>query len=477
MSNHKPFEHIEEKIRQAAEISQPDFVAEAWNKMEALLNKEKKRRPVFWWWWFVLPLFLAGAWGVYKIAQPSAASEKPTHNIALPNAGNKPDIPAVKRQKTISLTEDASLPVASTNGFKNKSVPKRKQITASGQQMYTAGQQKIIPTNENTAARAPFVKSIVTGSKTDNEVVNKKNRDIPPFVKNVAAGKKSEIENIVASSNGFTAASPEKKTEEDIKKTAAAAQQNKPVEKINAVPSTQNGQQDSFKTTALLQKENKKDPGIAGNKNAMAKHTNKAVKSFYLLASAGTDAGSVAIFSFTNSTITAKYGIGIGYQLNNKWSAQTGFYISNKKYTAGANDYHPKEGSYWNLVQLQEIDAACLVYEIPVTVKYNFLQKPAITYFAAIGASSFIMKKEDYNYSYTRYNEPYKKYGEYTGNAHLFSSITFSAGIEKKLSSQFSFLAEPSCSIPLSGVGDGRVKLFSAALQIAVKFQPFQKQK
>jgi len=141
---------------------------------------------------------------------------------------------------------------------------------------------------------------------------------------------------------------------------------------------------------------------------------------------------------------------------------QTGFYVGTKKYVAGPDDYKVKEGSYWNMVQIVKVDAACLVYDIPVTLRYNFLQKPTLTYYLTTGLSSFIMKREDYYYYYIRNYMPHESSYSYTG-------------IEKKLSSAFSLEVEPSVSIPLSGVGDGRVKLYGVALQFGVKYQPIKK--
>ena len=156
---------------------------------------------------------------------------------------------------------------------------------------------------------------------------------------------------------------------------------------------------------------------------------------------------------------------------------QTGFYAGRKKYIAGPEDYYPKTGSYWDMVQIVKVDASCLVYDIPLTVRYNFLLKPTTIYYATAGFSSFIMKEEDYYYYYTNNNMPHESAYTYTGNKHFFSVFNISAGIEKKLSSNFSLLAEPSLSIPISGVGDGSVKLYSAALQVGLKYNPHRKHK
>jgi len=79
------------------------------------------------------------------------------------------------------------------------------------------------------------------------------------------------------------------------------------------------------------------------------------------------------------------------------------------------------------------------------------------------------------NYYYTYNNNYYEKARSYTGNKNLFSVLSISAGIEKKLGPRFSFLAEPYLSFPLAGVGEGSVKLYSAGLQIGLKYSPFFK--
>jgi len=189
------------------------------------------------------------------------------------------------------------------------------------------------------------------------------------------------------------------------------------------------------------------------------------------------DAGSVKLLSFKNNEITPKYGIGIGYQLNKRWSIQTGIYASWKKYIAGPGDYNYKAGSYWTTVKMIKVDASCLVYDIPLTLRYDFIQKPSTIYFATAGLSSFIMKKEDYNYHYIRNNIYYQSKRSFTGNKAFLSEFNVSAGVEKKITSAVSLLAEPSVAIPLAGVGDGGVKLYSTALQLGLKYKPAKRRK
>jgi len=143
---------------------------------------------------------------------------------------------------------------------------------------------------------------------------------------------------------------------------------------------------------------------------------------------------------------------------------------------AGPKDYTIKAGSPMAAYEIDKIKASCLVYEIPLTVKYDIISKPSVIFYATAGMSSYILKKEKYDCFYQYYNMPYEQEWQYSGNKHLFSMANFSIGIEKKLSSQFSLLAEPSFSVPVSGIGDGKVKLYSTALQFGLKYYLFKKQ-
>ena len=478
MDNKKQFEYIENRIKQAAENSQQAFDEQAWDKMEALLDKEEKKRRPFFWWLFVLPLFVAGTWGTYKILKPSASLQTTDAGILKSNTDNQEKNNAVNQEKIIFAADNTKAPTAEdkVKAPENKPGNIAKVNELAQQEINAVSKQKIISAIADINVSSQVEKSITEVDKRNRLAKNKDKKNISFYSKKNTAVKIVSKENIVAEQEADILASLSKKKEvEENSKTEAVVRQNQPDEKVVTPSVIQNNEKDSEKNTTLQQNENKKDSNIVKVKAVVLKKKNQKVKGLYLLASAGADAGSVKLFSYANSIITPKYGIGIGCQFNNKLAVQTGFYITNKKYTAGPGDYHPKEGSYWNMVQITKVNAACLVYEIPLTVKYNFIQKPATAYYAAMGISSYIMKKEDYNYYYTRNSVYHETFWEYTGNKNLFSMLTFSAGIERKLSSTISLLAEPSFSVPISGVGDGRVKLFSTALQIGLKYQPSKK--
>jgi hypothetical protein len=214
-------------------------------------------------------------------------------------------------------------------------------------------------------------------------------------------------------------------------------------------------------------------PTVATAKKATEKR--KKVSGFYLQATAGIDAGSTKLLNFENSTATAKYGIGIGYQISKRLSIQTGFYSTLKKCAATPDDYTIKPNSPMLTYHVDGIKATCLIYEIPFAIKYDVIRKPTLSVYATAGASSYIMQEERYDCSYTFYNNVYESEWLYKGNKHLFSTAVFSIGVEKKIADRFSLLLEPSISVPLSGVGDGKMKIYSAAVQAGLKYYLFKK--
>jgi hypothetical protein len=114
-----------------------------------------------------------------------------------------------------------------------------------------------------------------------------------------------------------------------------------------------------------------------------------------------------------------------------------------------------------------------MVYEVPITLQYNWLIKPKTNYYASIGLSSYIMKKEKYSYTFERNYMQYTYPYEYTKNSHLLSSLQFSFGIEKQIAHKLYLQAAPTFNIPLQGVGDGSVKIFTTSLQVGIKYFPF----
>ncbi len=458
MSSKKPFDHIDEKIKQAAENSLPAFDEKAWQAMEAKLDKDqKKRRPVLW--WFILPLVLAGSWGVYYTYNNHIDETKTatvTNKGIQKTNGDKQDLAA--NNVTTAATGDG------------ESV---KTTITSGQDSIESEIKKSIHSNNQKAFESTIDQDAVSQKRNTSVVVQRKH---------IAGKRNGSTRTAVTSAEAEDAGGTQKIRGENLPQKDVAANETEPEKVEKEIMPLNNAEQKNEAPkpeAAATEKQIAQTEGVKEGKPAEKKkekeQNKKQPKGIYLLAAAGADAGSTKLFSFANSNITPKYGIGIGYQFNKRWSVQTGFYATNKKYVAQSGDYKFKPGSPMNNYTIEKIRAACLVYEIPVTVRYDFVNRPSFMLYATAGAASYIIQKEKYNCSYWYYSNIYEQEWKYSGNRHLFSTAMFSVGIEKPVTSTLSLLAEPSFSVPLSGVGDGQMRVFSASALLGIKYYPFKK--
>jgi hypothetical protein len=490
MSSKKPFDYIEDKIKQAAENSLPPFDEKAWEAMNAKLDQEEKRRKPFFLWWIILPLLLIGGLGAYKLFSHSNSNHTETVTIAtttdqkqqtaeqltVADGTDKTGSTDVEQKSTAPINDKNSLvkKEAKTTTAVNK---KNTLPVAETATIVVAEKRKLVVKGKkgklvvsNTAVIAQGDEVVGSDDKT-SAIDNKFNRKI---IKVKRPGKAS----VATAGNAAE--------EEKDETTEANNVQSPTVIKTKNAPS-----KDPFaaiksapKSIIIQQKETEisitndakdKEKTVVTEKGKVAdqqkdKQKNVSEKGFYLLATAGPDAGSVKLFSYANSSVTPRLGIGAGYQFNNRLSVQTGFYAVNKKYVAFKGDYHAKPGSYWDRVDIQKVKAACLIYEIPLTVRYDLVRRKSLNFYATAGMSSYIMQKENYDYYYNAYNAYHEKEVQYTGNKNFFSTLSFSVGLEKKLTPAFSLLLEPSVSLPVTGVGDGKVRLYSSALQLGARY-------
>ncbi|MBK6936117.1 MAG: hypothetical protein IPH18_03980 [Chitinophagaceae bacterium] len=137
---------------------------------------------------------------------------------------------------------------------------------------------------------------------------------------------------------------------------------------------------------------------INNNKSAIKKPVNKKSNAFFVTASFAPDVSFVGGDKIGKAKLIT--GIGTGYQFNNRLAIRTGFYTGRKVYTASGSTYNPPPVFYQYYPILENVDADCMVYEIPLSVSYYFGRKTMRNWFVAGGISSLLMKKEFYEYSY-----------------------------------------------------------------------------
>ncbi|HYH14252.1 MAG TPA: outer membrane beta-barrel protein [Flavisolibacter sp.] len=164
-------------------------------------------------------------------------------------------------------------------------------------------------------------------------------------------------------------------------------------------------------------------------------------------------------------------GLFVGYKLSAKWQLESGFLLNRKAYYS-EGEYFSMEHTYLPTHSyITQVDGYCNMFEIPVNVRYNIRSKEKNSWFATAGISSYLMNKEDYNYTYTRYNVAYKGSSVYrNASKDWMSVVNASVGYESAINQKIQFRIEPYLKLPLRGVGTGKLPISSAGMNIGVSY-------
>lgn len=438
----EPFDHIEDRIREAAENSLPAFNGEAWAAMNTLLDKEYERKPrrrIF--------LLLVSSLTVLMLAT--------VFYFFIRDADSN--------RHTKNDSEKAS-PTGKVSNLTNQTDPDL-SVTSRG----TADETHTNITNQEHQDTPECASRGTTIRKADNTIDTLKKNTGKVFSLSVKRRRQIHTVDIRGSSiqlplTGTLIDRTDKSTEK-----ITPSNDQKIIEKIIEKEKSPDRLKDSAAVPASVADS---QPQAASKEEVKAQQKRRSSHGLYIAGYGGADNNSTGILN--NGITTVHAGIGVGYRLNDRISLQTGFYAGKKKYKAGAGDYYVKPGSYLSTVDITQINADCDVFEMPLAVRYDLLRRKNYFLYGMVSSSSYIMKKEYYNYHYIKNGTSTTAGWDYTGNRHLFSVVGISLGYEQKISERFSLLAEPYIKGPLSGIGEGKVKLYSAGLLLGAKFNLFK---
>jgi hypothetical protein len=455
--NKKPFNEIEEQMKHLAEGWEPSFDEQSWQHMEKMLDaRDDRRRPIAWWIWLLPVLLGIGIAGYFSLVKntPAVTAEQPlpvNNNIAQQKAAD-PSLNTVAGEPALS-TDNTPPSTATTNG---------NNINGMTAPLLTATANKNTrPRNSSSSSRNKSRSNFIFTQGdlfTENNV--KRNRNLSDKPNASIALQAGEMQDSTASSGS------QQSTPQDYTKQQSADALQEPI--LATVPDKETKPNDTDQVEKAILP-------LSTESSAEEKNKKDRTSKFYFSMAVGAEANGVDFPGLNKFSTRA--GFTLGYHITEKISIATGFFAGNKKYVAGKNDYKAKPGSYWSMVDIKEVDANCRVFEIPLWLRYHFAAKGKIKPFASVGISSFIMDKEDYEYYYYRFGNPYNSSHTYRGNQHFFSVLRVAGGLEKKVSNNFFLSVQPGLAIPFGGVGDGQVKLYSTELLLGLKYRPFKKSK
>jgi hypothetical protein len=462
------FEDYDKKIREAAENHHPAYDENAWAGMEKLLDKhlpqkdDDRRRIIFLLFLFLLLgggsiwLFSAKPWkGNKQVTTAKNTSPKPSGKIPAIVSSNAEN---TSGNKKTTIHEDVS-GVSVPDNFQTKTTTTSpNQIVSERNIFNNKDRQDIIYSIQGPAKKKRKANELVISPVKDREPVDK-NLKKEPLGKN-------QDDVVTTSTTTASIFVPDQKNKTNDGTVIH--------DKVTTTKPGVNDQQDKEKTS----KDNTPDKSnkllVQSPQEKKEKNKTKKRNAFFFTISAGSD------LSFTGNDKIGKTkllaGGGLGYTFKDRLTIRSGFYSGRKIYTSSPGSYHPPADFWTYYPNLEKIDADCKVYEIPLSLSYNFGQPSEQGFFVSTGLSSYLMKKETYNYYY-KYTPSgptiQKKWTILDENKHYFSVLTLSGGYQKNIGKSVSIMIEPYFKVPLSGVGFGKVKLNSGGVLFSIAVKPF----
>ncbi len=450
---------LDKILKDAAGQYHPAYNDKAWEGMHVKLNKHLPQKEYDRKWpWLLLPLlvtFVAAGivWlGSGKNDEPVVVKGNEAATATAKNETVQSDEAAVRQAGVVSTGTAPQLinNTIGTPGLASSNVPNG--VTVPSATVLPLGRGN----EENAQKRSSFRTrtSIKPGQAVDD--LNELDRAAPPpqtAASTVAGDKTASESNTVTGVLTTPVISPvntvaEKKIEQAANKITAVTGENKLPEPGKETGSAKTGQKKQQRSS------------FGGN--------------IALTISAGPD------YSFVKTSqpgeVQLAYGAGIAYTFAKRFTIRAGAYAAKKVYTTDSADYNPDIPLSTYYSNIQKIKGNCLVYEVPLSLSYDFAGKNNHSWFGNAGISSFFMKRETYTYYYKRNGTDVSR--EYTindQNNHLLSVLTLSAGYRYRMNQHISLAAEPYFKLPLGGVGMGNIRLNSAGVLFSAIVRPFSK--
>lgn len=407
------------------------------------LPEENKKKKDYRYLWLLLLLPLGFMIGRYIGNDKKAFISKANNHVhvSAASAGKTPAANAGLEMGSITTKEQNT-----SQGIKDVD---NKKLVRSSNVNKTAGSLANSTSKSNDGVQEKVVKpsSVASSVKMETAVEGTKNKG-----KNALADKTSTKE---PRENTSTINNPIK--------PAAITQEGVAAAKPTFAPMEATSTADTSKKVNLLP--NKDVAAMAGK--ASKKNNQKPFKptlswSFVI----GPDISTVKL----QRTSTTGYSLGLllGYQFSRTLSVEAGVLWDRKNYYT--------DGKYLDTSRLKlpmhstvlNADGYCNMVEIPVNIRYDFKPRQNHSWFVSAGLSSYLMKQEQYDLNYERYNQPYFNYYGYKNSSKdWFSILNVSAGYQRSIGKSASMRIAPYIKLPLRGVGIGKLPISSTGIYIS----------
>ena len=170
-------------------------------------------------------------------------------------------------------------------------------------------------------------------------------------------------------------------------------------------------------------------------------------------------------------TSNVGYNVGLiaGYRISKRLAVETGVIYERKYYYSTGKYFNTKKTPWPNSMKVLDVDGWCNMFELPLNVRYTFAMGAKSSWYVNGGVSSYIMKKQGYNYSYEYYGAYGSRDWEYkTTTKDWLSNIHVGVGYERPLGVLGTLRVEPYVKIPVKGIGVGELPVTSVGMNIGL---------
>jgi hypothetical protein len=164
-------------------------------------------------------------------------------------------------------------------------------------------------------------------------------------------------------------------------------------------------------------------------------------------------------------------GIGLGYRINNRFSAEIGLQRVHANFYSDGKYFDTSNINMKRSRKLDALNGNSKLTEIPVALKYNLL-KNNNHFFATGGTTVALMTHtEKYDYNVIKKNgaqkDVYRKFNSTTGTK-FFSSVNVSLGYQTSVSNFFDVKIEPYFQAATKGLGIGNLPINNFGVNIGI---------
>lgn len=176
--------------------------------------------------------------------------------------------------------------------------------------------------------------------------------------------------------------------------------------------------------------------------------------------------------------LSINVGLMATYRFNRWLTGTTGIGYAEKRYETDFANYRPRLRWDNRVGTPQFVDADCAVLDIPLNIGIDLVQRRHSSWFVSAGVSSYLMLRESYEYHYPPHEYGYpKQFTLRNQNQHILGIGNLSVGYRHQFSPTLGVTVQPFVKVPLTGIGNGNLKLYSSGVAISADIDLMQRKR